>query len=123
MGFWLTRVFGLNEINAVADKLADMLERHAPGDKWRNTKLVKSGLHDMTAYAKGEKRKQGWGTIKLAILSNRVLWKLVERGYPKDFAKEVSTTLSIFLARDVNTVIAARKASKNKSSTNKRRAT
>lgn len=100
MTSWLTRLLGLEPIEAAAEALASMFERHAPGDKWQNAKLVETVLRDMAAYAKGEKRKNGWGGMKLAILGNKVLWKLVERGYPKDFAKKLSTELSIFLAQD-----------------------
>ncbi len=115
MGLWLNRIFDMDNINAVSDTLAGMLERHAPGEKWRNPKLVEVGLRDMLPYAKGEKRKHGWGGIKLAILTNRLLWKLVAKGYPKDFSKEVSTRLAILLAQDVKTVKSAAAVAKKKS--------
>lgn len=100
MSSWLNRLLGLDQLEAAAETLATMFERHVPVDKWQNDKLAQSALRDMSAYAKGERRKNGWGGIKLAILGNKVLWKLVERGYPKDFAKKVSTEMSIFLAHD-----------------------
>lgn len=99
MNSWLNRLLGSDQLEAAAETLATMFERRAPL-KRQNPNLVETALHEMVAYAKGEKRKHGWGGIKLAILGNKVLWKLVERGYPKDFAKKVSTDLSIFLAQD-----------------------
>ncbi len=102
MGSWLTRLFDLDNINTASDTLANTMERHAPGDKWRNQKLVNTALKDMVAFAKGEKRKHGWGQIKLAILSNKLLWKLIDKGYTRELSKQVSTDLSILLAQDIN---------------------
>ncbi|PZN77542.1 MAG: hypothetical protein DM484_14750 [Candidatus Methylumidiphilus alinenensis] len=100
MGYWLTRLFDLDKINAASDTLAGMFLRHVPTDKRHNPRLVESGFRDMLIYAKAEKRQHGWGGVKLAILTNRLLWKLVEKGYPKDFSKEISTRLAIFLAQE-----------------------
>jgi len=121
MGLWFTRIFDLDKINAVSDTLAGMLERHAPGEKWGNPKLVELGFRDMLTHAKGEKRKHGWGGIKVAVLTNRLLWKLVAKGYPKDFSKEISTRLAILLAQDINTVKNAPTALKKIPTSNKRR--
>jgi len=99
MSTWLSRLFDLDKIDTLANTLATMFARRAPGENWRNTQLVEGILRDMAGLAKGDKRKYRWGKIKVAILANKLLWKLNEHGYPQDFCKHVSTRISVTLAQ------------------------
>ena len=100
MNSWLARLFDLGAINATADTVATIFVRHAPGEKWRNAQLVEGVLRDMVGHAKGDKRKYRWGRIKIAILANRLLWKLHDHGYPQDFCKQLSTRFSVAMAQE-----------------------
>jgi hypothetical protein len=91
------KLLGLQSVEPAAVALADLFVRHVTIAQAGNDRVVKRGFQLVVARATGEKRKQGWRGPALARLANQFGWQLVDRGYPKEFSKDIAKELTVNL--------------------------
>ena len=86
------------EIDRFARSMVEQFARAVPLEKVGKHETVARAAHIVLGHAQGFKRQHSLGFFGKARLANKLMWGLIERGYPKSVGDELANQLAIHLA-------------------------